>query len=273
MTSDEIIIFDDIEISQYEKIIESSLKYAIISIPFTYNRMDKDALEQRIINIAKGKISEGLFKLFCVKNQIQISFEECKTPFFKPDKRDFVLNSYEWDIKNNYLYHKDKLLDLSQYLRLPALIPSKNIYSQWSKRNEKKIGNSKGIKFLFTFMKNLDKYKKGRNFINLILDNSQKEFIKAIYEKHASLNYKYANYSEDWYWNEFFKASDNKQIMYSVLHYPKLVITGFADESNWDKFVDLKPTKISNGLMNTIIPNKACRIEKLPSFKKLIFPY
>ncbi len=271
MTENEIIIFNDIETTQYERIIESSLKYAIISIPFTINRMDIGNIEQRIINIAKGKIAEGLFKEYCKRNGIAISDKECITPFYKPDKRDFILNGFEWDIKNNFIYHDNEILEISEYIKLPALIPNRSSWDQWGKKDSKFIPESKGVKFLFTFFKNLDSYQKGRNFINLVLTENQKQFILAIYEKHKSLKFDYAPYTENWYWNEFFTISDVKQILYSVVHYPRFIITGFADNNSWDKFVDLPPTRISNGVMKTIIENKACRIGKLEAFKSYIY--
>ncbi|MCF8298488.1 MAG: hypothetical protein K9J13_13150 [Saprospiraceae bacterium] len=270
LTEKEIIIFNDIETTQYEKIIESSLKYAIISIPFTINRMDIGNIEQRIINITKGKIAEALFKEYCKRIGIEISDKECITPFYKPDKRDFILNGFEWDIKNNFIYHDKDVLEISEYLKLPALIPNRGFWDQWGKKDRKFIAESKGVKFLFTFLKNLDFYQKDRNFINLVLTQNQKLFILAIYEKHKSLKFDYAPYTENWYWNEFFTVSDLKQILYSVVHYPKLIITGFADEKSWGKFVDLPPTRISNGAMKTTIENKACRIGKLPSFSSYI---
>ena len=270
MTENEIIIFSDIENHQYEKIIESALKYAIISIPFTINRMDISNIEQRIINIAKGKIAEGLFKEYCKKQGININDKECTTPFYKADKRDFVLNGFEWDIKNNFLYHKDDVLNTSEYLNLPALIPNRGKWDQWEKRNRKLIPESKAVVFLFTFLKNLDSYQRNRNFINLVLTENQKQFIIAIYNKHKSLRFDYAPYTEEWYWNEFFNNSNQKKIFYSVIHYPKLIITGIAIEKSWDKFVDLPPTKISNGAMKTIIKNKACRISKLSSFQSYL---
>ena len=47
-----------------------------------------------------------------------------------------------------------------------------------------------------------------------------------------------------------------------------------AEEAkSWDKFVDLPPTRISNGAMKTVIKNKACRIEKLNSFKSYLNNY
>ena len=47
-----------IENSIYDRLMAESVKYALISLPYTINRMSLKDIQARITNIAKGKISE-----------------------------------------------------------------------------------------------------------------------------------------------------------------------------------------------------------------------
>ncbi len=130
------IIRIQIENSIYNRFIVDSVRYAIISLPYTINRMSLRDIQSRITNIAKGKISEKLFLHFCDQNEIPVQTEKCKTSFYEPDKRDFILGREEWDIKNNFLRHDEAILSSGQYLKLPALIPNRGNWDQWSKKDK-----------------------------------------------------------------------------------------------------------------------------------------
>jgi hypothetical protein len=58
------IIRIQIENSIYDRLMAESVRYAIISLPYTINRMNLIDIQSRITNIAKGKISENIFPLF-----------------------------------------------------------------------------------------------------------------------------------------------------------------------------------------------------------------
>ena len=117
MTEKEVIIVDGIPSAQYHSLIEGCVKYAIISLPFTVDRMKIPNPQQRAFNIAKGKIAESLFQFFCKNNGINPDFESCSTPFWTVDNRDFILRSTEWDIKNNFIIAKMGLnLDTPTFL-------------------------------------------------------------------------------------------------------------------------------------------------------------
>ena len=92
------IIRIQIENSIYDRLMEKSVSYALISLPYTINRMRLRDIQSRITNIVKGKISEKLFIHFCEQNEIPVQTEKCQTPFYLPDKRDFILGREEWDI-------------------------------------------------------------------------------------------------------------------------------------------------------------------------------
>ena len=110
------IIRIQIENSIYDRLMEESVRYSLISLPYTINRMNLLDIESRITNIAKGKISEKIFLHFCDLNEIPVKTKNCETPFYLPDKRDFILGREEWDIKNNFLRHDGDILLTEDYL-------------------------------------------------------------------------------------------------------------------------------------------------------------
>ena len=59
MKLNEVILIDSIPKDMYEKILLESLEYAVLSIPFTINRMGIDFIERRVLNIIKGKLAEA----------------------------------------------------------------------------------------------------------------------------------------------------------------------------------------------------------------------
>ena len=56
MSQEEVIIFKNVGAQEYQTFANQAIKYALISVAFTYNRMDKSKLSARINNITKGKI-------------------------------------------------------------------------------------------------------------------------------------------------------------------------------------------------------------------------
>jgi hypothetical protein len=109
MIAKNVIIIDDLSDRLEASIVNKSINYALISISYTYNRMDLDKLAQRIQNITKGKIAEHLFQYYLIQQKTQVDFKSCQTPFYLPDKRDFLMGEYEWDIKNNFVRTPQKL--------------------------------------------------------------------------------------------------------------------------------------------------------------------
>ncbi len=291
MKSNDIIIVDNIPEGDYYEIVNEAVSYALISLPFTIDRMRIPNHIRRTLNIAKGKIAEELFKWYCKSNNIKIDFESCETPFWEIDKRDFILYGFEWDIKNNFIYHQGNIFD--DNLKLPALIPNRHDRDQWSTKDQKKIENSKGVKYLFTFLKGADltNNKRGGDFLTINLSFEQSEFISDLYEKYRGMPQTQRPFDDDWFWKELKKRGSSR--FFSLSFMPYLVITGYADENHWHLFKDTGPyspynyqdyfqekwyKKVGhknslmwlNGALWTTITNKTCPLPDLPSFKSLI---
>ncbi|HVK97297.1 MAG TPA: hypothetical protein VM368_05735, partial [Flavisolibacter sp.] len=238
----------------------------------TFNRLDIDNLKQKIINIAKGKTAELLFRFFCVHNNINVDFNACSTPFYQKDNRDFVCEKYEWDIKNNFVYHHSPTIHLSEkYINLPALIPDHHAHDQWSKRDQLYINGTSGVRYLFTFLKNADYYKKGENFIELHLTGEQEQKLCSVYlEYYKQHNPSAAPFTE----NEFWNLLNIQEKLFSVVHYPQLVITSYADNNHWNLFTSSGPgiKTYCGRLLTTKINNRNTPVRNLPSFLSL-FPH
>lgn len=271
MKESEIIIVKNIPDEIYHKIALDAVKYAIISIPFTIDRIGLRNRNRQIFNIAKGKLAEGLFKFFCKENNIEANFNICETPFYQIDKRDFILDDSEWDQKNNFIYHSaDQLISL-QYTDLPALVPNRaNRKDQWQKRKEHYFKNSKSVKFLFTFMKAADKNNRRSNFFAINLSGKQLEFLDKLYSKYKGLPLKEKPFGINDFWEEMTYLKDD-HISFQLHEKSNLVMTAYADSNQWDLFFDTEGKNFLDGTLWTKIRNKTCHLNKLPSFLSL-FP-
>jgi hypothetical protein len=295
VNENEVIIVDGIPGGEYDKLIEESVKYAIISLPFTVDRMKIPNEKQRTLNIAKGKVAEALFEYFCQKNDISLDTEPCTTPFWTVDNRDFLLNNSEWDIKNNFLYHSGNVLANHQYTDLPALVPNRFTGDQWSKRNTKMIGTSSNIEFLFTWLKgaSLSNGKRGPYFLEIILTDDQHDCLRKLYKKYQGQPQTNEPYSADRFWNHMDSLGSNT---YFKLNFrPELIITAYANDNQWNLFKNTGPydrdhnfgsylnpqwyTKSQSGSLNfmngtfwTRITNATAPTSTLPSFLSL-FPH
>ncbi len=271
MQETEVIIVNGIPRDAYLNICRKAVEYAVISIPFTYNRMGIRDLRQKISNIAKGKLAEGLFFYFCESNQIDINRAIGETPFYRPDKTDFVFQNAEWDIKNNFIYHKGNYLFKKYYKWLPALIPNKSDYDQWTKRDKTVISKSYDKKYLFTFLKASDSLDERKQLIDIHLSKNQEKYLKGLYEKFKNNRRpKESPFEESSFWNPFYKG-ENRAVLFKLKAYPQLIITGYAGADQWHHFKDSGENRVwNNGLMRTVINNSYSRIHKLPSFTSLV---
>ena len=273
MSEDEIIVVDGIPHETYRSIIEQSLRYAILSLAFTINRMVLASLKSRLINIAKGKIAEELFLFFAHQNAIPLNAKPCRTPFYQADRRDFVLNTLEWDIKNNFLfYHQDLLPDF--YTNLPALVPDKNSHDQWARRNKTEIATSKGVAFLFTFMKLRDQRENSsRGFFDLILNKEQLNLLIRAHSKYQGHVQTKAPFQETVFWKRWRELDGQEALNFTVNNFPALIITAYAMQQEFVQFKSLQPNQtFVNDTLHTRIRNRSVLIKYLPSFASL-FPH
>lgn len=266
MLARDIIIIDQLPERIQDRIINKAINYALISISFTYNRMDLSQLSNRIQNITKGKIAEYIFQFFMTHNKLEVNFSSCQTPFYLPDKRDFLMAEYEWDIKNNFV-RKDKPLTSDDILSLPALIPNrdlgKNATDQWGKRNQMQHPTSQGARYVFTFMER----PKQRDFMDVKMHSSLLSFYENIRKQFPYFNKEKPPFTESWFWNEMSKVDFPG---YQINHPLCLVITAWAGDEHFHYFYNTENTNFK-GLIYTRILNKTMQVHSLPAFSSL-FP-
>ena len=258
------IIRIQIENSIYDRLMEKSVSYALISLPYTINRMRLRDIQSRITNIAKGKISEKLFIHFCEQNEIPVQTEKCQTPFYLPDKRDFILGREEWDIKNNFLRHDEAILASDQYLNLPALIPNRGGWDQWSKKNKcLHAPETESVCYLFSFMKG---WKRKMPFLSIELKDDQSAFLIKLIQSSRNRE---RPYKEKWFWSRMTDMGNGIPFKYQLNFHPELILCGLAQEKDFPRFIDLKPQSFQNGLFKTRIKNRGIDIKELSSFLTL----
>lgn len=286
MNKNEVIVFDGLDHATYLEIMSESVDYALLSVPFTINRIGIDGVQERVLNIAKGKFAEKFFSKFCEINDVPINTEPCETPYWKIDKRDFLLNDYEWDIKNNYFYSNGS--DKISFENFPALIPNRNKYDQWEKRlisEHQKLDNA----FLFTFIQNatIDNGKRSKPFLDVTLNENQIVRLNALNNKYCGCPIDSEPYPKEEFLGKFKKMNDQ---VFSVNNFPPLIITAIAMKDDWNKFKNTGPleknnyfieykdgwyTKSRNGTLSfldstifTRISNMTVPIEQLKAFSR-----
>jgi len=265
MLAHNVIIIDDLPERIKNSIINKSINYALISISYTYNRMDLDLLAQRIQNISKGKIAELIFQYYLIQKKTQVDFKSCQTPFYLPDKRDFLMGEYEWDIKNNFVRTPQKLTK-EEVIELPALIPNRQstqyFTDQWMKRLEMKHPTSRGSRFVFTFMERPVK----NDFIDIFVHHRLKDFYLNIKKSYPFHKDNEPPFTESWFWNEISKVDFPS---YNLNQDLRLYITAWAGEEQFSLFFNTEKRSF-DGKIYTRIKNKTIKIHRLPAFKDLV---
>jgi len=266
MNANEIIFFKVNNKRKLNEIIKKSAEYAFLSLPFTIDRMnygfDKISISKRINNIFKGKIAEELFFTFCSEKKIPIDNSKCITPYYMTDKRDFLYDNYEFDIKNNFYWDPGNFKD---FIKLPALVPDRHEKDQWSKRNNSLFGRKPA--FVFTFMKHgeLINEKRYYKFVEIILDDNDCNLLQEKIKQYKGIPLENEPIDMKNFLNYI-----NIKFTQNEIDYMELIITAYATEEHFPIFKKVDRTKFLNGVISTKIVNSGAPIEKLPSFLSLI---
>lgn len=229
----------DVPSHTFENLLEQQVRYGIISIPFTYDRMHYNLdILRRVSNIIKGKIAEELFFLYAKSINLSIDSSSCQTPFYRTDKRDFLYNGLEWDIKNNFVLKEFEKINASC---LPALVPE----DQWAKRTIKKFTSSSGVGFCFTFMEKLG----GGEPVSVSLSSEQDAFLRELYRKYQGSEQSSQPYSENWFFDKFGKITYKHNFKHRIL------VAGYCIPDMHSMFKSCSPRSFCDGAINTRISN------------------
>lgn len=258
--------------SEFRKAVNVAFEYALLSISFTINRMNLNNLEKRILNITKGKLAEIIFKEYCTSKGLSLDFSSCETPFYQNDKRDFLWKQKEWDLKNNFLACQNTLLTKEKLNELPALVPSKNEYDQWAKRQKKYFNTSTDVGFVFSFM--VGKLENGpllNDLISISFTKDQQVFLEKVYNKFNGNRQNKKPFEENAFLNKWHEISipTSKPTIEIGFNSP-IYITGFASKGQWPLFQNCPPSTFAQGKFRTRINNSYCAVNKLPSFASVM---
>ncbi|MBK9253976.1 MAG: hypothetical protein IPM42_00660 [Saprospiraceae bacterium] len=233
MTESEVIIVDGLPDILYDEFVRKAMEYAVISIPFTFNRMGLQDIKKRILNISKGKVAEMLFQAFCLQNNIPVDFDSCTTPFWKRDTKDFVSEDTEWDIKNNFYYGQSDVSKDINFIDFPAFIPNNFEGDQWSGRSKLMLAKTTKSAYVFTFLRWSDK-PGGKSFFEIDLSEGQVDMISRIADKYQGKKIEAAPFDENLFWSKMNSLSDT--VFFKINFRPPLIITGVASDENYYLF-------------------------------------
>lgn len=258
MNESEVVFINDFPTKVYHDIILESAKYAIASLPFTYARIPGADVSLRVNRILKGKIAEKVIQSFLLENGVAIDVDRCTTAFWDIDKRDFLFDGMEWDIKNNYLHRH--LRSSVDFLQAPALVPLGA--GQWGSR-ERLYFDSRSAGFAFSFCED-DKWR-------VELNSQQQQYLERLDKEHPGggrANIVGAPYPEEEFWLEFEKLGSWSV---NANHQPRFVLTGYASTSEWNLFNEIGQEDFNIGQQRvfvTRIPNMHVAVGRLPSLRE-----
>ncbi len=281
MHSSQVIVHPASQPAIVDEILTKALQYALLSLPFTINRMALSNSYSRIQNIVKGKLAEGLLQDFGHQTGRSFDFRSGETPFWQRDLYDFRWDGKAYDIKNNFI-HAGGELPMETYLDLPALVPNRHENDQWAQR----LDHSHGSKaFLFTFISQGKDAKSGRLF-NLSIASNTIGFLERWCKQFSDVNPLREPYTSELFWTELDRVGPRPRIVAQT--HPVLVITGEARMSEFDRFEDTDSRgswgyamykehwysvrdqgglSFSGGLIQTRIRNATCPVRALPAFR------
>ncbi len=285
MQAGDVIIYKTSDSDALKRSLAKSLRYALVSFPFTVNRMNLKNPRSRIANILKGKLAEALLELYGVENNIPMDFSAGETPFWTSDNFDFKLGNTAFDLKNNFV-NTDETMASHRYLHLPALVPNRFDGDQWSKRNSHPE-NALRRAFVFSFIS------QGRSFksplFDLHLEPEQVNFLVRIAERFSGTEIQTAPFAEEWFLDELSRRGPEPRM--ELRRSLELVICGVATGADFDKFLDTDGVdafgyamyqkrwytlrqrlglSFMDGLVTTKIKNATCPMEALPSFSSFL---
>ena len=239
----------------FQKALKQAIKYAVLSLPWTLNRMsyndNKTGLKKRLRNIILGKIPEHLIWNVFEEYNIRIESWSGETAFWEKDRFDILVyingTNEEWDIKN--LTFDFSKMNRDDWLHLPALIPNRHYKDQWATRNRTHLKESARKRYLFTFLED--------PCLQIELSTDQEKAFADIEQ-----NKKYYIHQDTIILKKIgyiaFKLTNPE---------PRFVIAATASENEWDLFLPIaKGTILNKGLIKTRIDNMGSEMQYLPSF-------
>lgn len=244
---DDIDIWGEFNHREYDIAIAKSVIYAVLSVPYTYDRKgcgnSVDGIRERIRNIAKGKVGEYLFLAYCKANGISLVKGETETPFWRYDRGDFIIGNRVIDIKNNYLWGGSEIVN-DEIMEFPALVP-KDQYRT-------------GMTYVFTFIND-------SHFFDIDLSDDVLDSISQLNEGCCGrqIGHRPSYFvSERLYFEDLF-GRFGKQKIVRIFRHPPLIVAGCADSGTEMNNIHPMTFKFETGTIRTVIENKMTLVKNL----------
>lgn len=252
MTEDEVFSISPTN-EELIHIIEDAFKYAVLSVNFTVDRTKsgytKHGYENRISYIIRGRVPQFILINYLLKQNIPVNYTTCDTPYFSPDKRDFIIGKTEFDIKcfSTLPYH-------GKYTDLPALCPTEQF-----KKNIENKGIVDSFAYIYAFVQ--------KNWFSLKITDSQANYLEEMFNRYNGATNGYDD-PENFYRTFISLGYDN----YSINFLPKFVFCGYNTINHWSLFSKAIQTSypLKNPVIKLRINNMVAPMDKLPSFKSYI---
>lgn len=265
VNKNDIIIWNDFDVKDYDIAINKAVVYAILSVPYTYDRLglgyDNDGIRERIKNITKGKVAEYLFELYCKSKGIKISRKDNETPFWRYDKNDFIINDMIIDVKNNIIRNGNTFIK-DEVLNFPALVPCDQVN-----------GHIKPVNFAYVFTFMLD-----NDFFTIDLNDDTLQYISKLNNfccgKQLDSKPSYFKDKESYFREIFRKFGGIKtQKIVIINNHPDLIIGGieFYNHKDFENKFDVVNSgtlfKYESGYIRTRVGNYMTKVKNLEVFK------
>lgn len=286
MKPDEIITCTPKDFTAFEKIVESSIRNALISLCFFSDTFHSKNVGELAAQKIKDQICLRILALFAKENQLEIAFQHDQSASWKSNQVDFTFQNAEWNLIVHSI-HSDENLAQSEILKLPALVPNRFEADLWNERLKNPNAHNRR-KFLFGFTYERE-WLALREAIADILTPERLAFLKKTSYENFGRNPEQLSWSENAFWTELEKTNPFPKIHFSII--PRLIICGTAGEKEFPYFEDTDSDSAHgyslftgryyehipgsglsflNGIIKTGFRNATCPIQTLPSFQSAI---
>ncbi len=234
-------------------ILRKAFRYALLSLPWTINRMayrGDRGYQQRMANILLGKAAEGAVRLFLLKRGVCIIPGAGSTPFWQADRYDLKIKgadgAEEWDIKLLRLRFKPN--DQCPWETLPALIPDRHPRDQWALRNLCHDKDTIRKRYLFVYCTEKP--------LRIIWPDTVNSVLKQLIKDKDKLR------PQDDY---ILRMLNEIKWELQTAHW-SVYLTALAGPREWPLFNQAPPhSQWCGGRLETRILNRSCALYRLPS--------
>lgn len=253
--------------SELKLLLSEALEYAALSINFTLDRCERKKgkiikgktdydFAYRMSNIIKGYVSQSVLIKYLVKCGVCVDDETTKTPYYEPDKGDFLIKNNDGKyIEIDYKCFSYRGIYTGDFVDLPALCPT----DQFDKGIKNKDIASWAY-YIYGWVKD--------GWFTLTLNNEQKSYLDEMV-KESIVKGKYDD--PKGFYDKFMGLGNKDEIVINFV--PEFVVCGYSTFLEHGKFVKT-PERAKYPEINPVVflrlDNMTYPMRKLNSLKSYI---